>query len=110
MASLQAEQQERAGEPSSSVDGREKQISDTEHAQKSDVETASSNDICKKQSDTVDHPLVCSLSANFCKKLKFLHYDAISMYSDSSLDIWFKFYSTSAQYIGCISEGQLVQA
>jgi hypothetical protein len=58
MASLQAEHQEGPGEPSSSVDGREKQISDTEHAQKSEVETARSNNICKKQPDTVDHPLV----------------------------------------------------
>ena len=63
MASLQADQQaEGGGEPSSSVDGVEKEISDTEHAQKSEVETASSTDACKKQPDTVDHPLVSSLS------------------------------------------------
>ena len=69
MASLQADQQaEGGGEPSSSVDGVEKEISDTELAQKSEVETASSTDACKKQPDTVDHPLVSSPSAlNYSK-------------------------------------------
>ena len=33
-----------------------------------------------------------------------------SMHSDSSLDVWLKLHSTSAQYIGSISEGQPVHS
>ena len=62
MASLQAEQQH-GGEPNSSGDGGKKEVSGTEHAQKSEVETASSTDACKNQPDTVHHPLVSSLYA-----------------------------------------------
>lgn len=74
MASLQADQQgEGGGEPSSGVDGGEKNISDTEHAQKSEVETATSIDACKKQPDTVDHPLVSSRSLS-AQNFEFLMY------------------------------------
>ena len=52
MASMQAEQQGEAG------DGNQKEPSDTEHAQKSEIETASSADTCKKQPDIANHPLV----------------------------------------------------
>lgn len=63
MASLQAdEQQPGGGEADSSGGDNEKEVSGTEHAQKSEVETASSTDACKKQPDTVSHPLVSTLS------------------------------------------------
>lgn len=70
MASLEVKQQQQGGEdPSSSGDGgnHEKEVSRTEHAQKSEVEAASSTDACKKQLDTVNHPLV-----NFYARDKFV--------------------------------------
>ena len=60
-SNLEVEQQQQGGEePSSGGDGgnHEKEVSRTEHAQKSEVEAASSTDACKKQPDTVNHPLV----------------------------------------------------
>lgn len=55
---MEAEQQ--VGEPSSSGESGEKEATSTEHAQKSEVETASSTDACKKQPDIANHPLVCT--------------------------------------------------
>ena len=54
-SNLEVEQQQQGGEePSSGGDGgnHEKEVSRTEHAQKSEVEAASSTDACKKQPES----------------------------------------------------------
>ena len=85
MASLHKEQEQ----PSSSRDVIERETSGAEH--KSEVETATSGDACKKEAGITDHPLVC-----YQITISAINVDAISVYADTALDVWHQFYYSSA--------------